>query len=354
MPRFDLTSEELRAYRPSVSEPADFDSFWRTTLEDSRARAEPPRLVPVKTPLTEFDTFDVTFSGYGGDPVRGWFIVPAGATHALPTVLEFNGYGGGRGLPHERLAWAAAGYAYFFMDTRGQGSSHGSGGDTPDPHGAGPAAPGFMTRGIEDPRTYYYRRIYTDAVLAVDAVRTFDRVDSSRLAVCGASQGGGIAMAAAGLASGLIAAMPDVPFLCNFERAVGMTDRLPYGELVRYLAVHRDSAQRVFETLSYFDGVNFAKRATQRALFSVGLLDPVCPPSTVYAAHNHWGSQSTGAASPAEIVDYPFNEHEGGGGEHWVRQAIWLQALLRDLDDREVHRNDARPTAATGSPVVVA
>ena len=63
------------------------------------------------------------------------------------------------------------------MDTRGQGGQYGSGGDTPDPVGSGPAAPGFVTRGILDPATYYYRRVLTDAVRAVDAARALPGVD---------------------------------------------------------------------------------------------------------------------------------------------------------------------------------
>jgi hypothetical protein len=35
-----------------------------------------------------------------------------------------------------------------------------------------------MTRGIESPGTYYYRRLFTDAVRLVDAARTLDFVDS--------------------------------------------------------------------------------------------------------------------------------------------------------------------------------
>ena len=235
--------------------------------------------------------------------------------------MEYNGYGGGRGLPHERLQWAASGHAYFFMDTRGQGSAWGTGGSTPDPHGAGASFPGFMTRGIDDPADYYYRRVYTDAVLAIDAVRSLDVVDAARVAVTGGSQGGGIAIAAAGLAEGLVGAMPDVPFLSHFERAVGLTDRDPYNEIVRYLAVHRDAADTVFSTLAYFDGIHFAKRATAPSLVSVALMDPICPPSTVYAAANHHGAG-------AEVVEYAFNEHEGGQGLHWQRQAAWLAARL--------------------------
>lgn len=321
MPRFDLPVEELRSYRPEVTEPADFDDFWEQTLSESRAFAEPIQLRRIDSPLQSVEVYDVTFSGFGGDPIGGWLLLPAGNDDPLPAVIEFNGYGGGRGLPHERLGWAASGYAHFFMDTRGQGSGWGTGGVTPDPHGSGPATPGFMTRGIDDPRTYYYRRVFTDAVLAIDAIRTLDRVDAARVAVCGGSQGGGIAIAAAGLSTGLIAAMPDVPFLCHFERAVGFTDRDPYNEIVRYLAVHRGNSERAFETLSYFDGVNFARRATAPALFSVALMDPVCPPSTVYAARNHWGGS-------AEIKEYAFNEHEGGQGLQWEQQAAFLAEQL--------------------------
>jgi cephalosporin-C deacetylase len=325
MPRLDMPLPELQQYRPEVAEPGDFDAFWQRTLAQSRLHPAAPVLTRIDSPLSEVEVYDVTFSGFAGDPVKAWFLLPvdrAGRLPArLPAVVEYNGYGGGRGFPHERLAWVASGYAYLFMDTRGQGSVWGSGGDTPDPHGTGPSAPGFMTRGIHSPDDYYYRRVFTDAVRAIDAVRTLDRVDPARVAVCGGSQGGGIALAAAGLSDDLVAVMPEVPFLCHFERAVGMTGTDPYQEIVRYLSVHRDLVEQTFSTLAYFDGVNFAKRATAPALFSVGLLDPICPPSTVFAAHNHY-------AADAEIEVYPFNEHEGGQGHHFGRQAAWLARQL--------------------------
>jgi cephalosporin-C deacetylase len=75
--------------------------------------------------------------------------------------------------------------------------------------------------------------------------------------------------------------MPDVPFLCHFERAVDISDTDPYAEITRYLSVHRGAVRQTFATLSYFDGVNFARRAAAPALFSVALMDQTCPPSTV-------------------------------------------------------------------------
>jgi cephalosporin-C deacetylase len=301
----DLAEEDLRTYRSSQTDPADFDAFWRATLDESRGFDLDPVVVPVETGLTTVDVFDVTFSGFRGDRVRAWLRVPHGASGPLPTVVQYQGYGGGRGRAIADLLWASAGYAHLLVDTRGQGSVWG-GGDTPDPAGSGPQGPGFMTRGIDDRETYYYRRVFTDAVRAVDLARTLDVVDGDRVAVLGGSQGGGISLAVAGLVEGLASVFPRVPFLCDFPRATVITDSDPYKEIGRYLAVHRDKADAVHATLAYFDGVNFARRATAPAWFTTALMDSVCPPSTVFGAFNAY-------AGDKSIRVWPYNGHEGGG-----------------------------------------
>ena len=319
MPFFDLPQSQLDSYRSSAVAPADFDSFWAETLEHSRAKPLEAAFEPVDTGLKLFDVSDVTFSGFGGDKVRGWYIRPAGVA-PRGTVVKFIGYGGGRGLPQEHLLWPATGRAVLVMDTRGQGSSW-SRGDTPDPAGSFPAHPGFMTRGINDPRDYYYRRVYTDGVRAVEAALGRAETDPNKLAVVGGSQGGGISIAVAGLEPRVRAAMPDVPFLCDFPRAVGLTSRDPYGEIVRFLATHREKAAAAYSTINYFDGVHFSARSKAAALFSVALMDDVCPPSTVYGAYNAW-------AGPKTIESYAFNNHEGGGTWQERRQVAWLDETL--------------------------
>ncbi len=324
MALFDKPLEELQTYLPERTEPDDFDTFWQTTLQAAGNFPLEAHFEPVVTPLRTLEVWDVTFNGYGGQPIKAWFLAPAGRlrdSEKLPTIVEFLGYGGGRGFPTDWLVWASAGYAHLIMDTRGQGSAWGRG-DTPDleVEASNPQFPGFMTRGILSPRTYYYQRLFTDAVRAVEAALSNPLVDSTRLAVTGGSQGGGITLAVAGLLPGVVkAAMPDVPFLCHFRRAVQITDAIPYQEIVRYCQVHRDKIETVFRTLAYFDGVNFASRATANALFSVALMDDTCPPSTVYAAYNHY-------AAAKEIRVWEYNKHEGG-------QNFQLQEKLKFLDN---------------------
>jgi len=292
MPLYDMPLGELERYSPPREEPHDFDLFWQTTLDAARQHPLNARFEPVDAGLRTVDVFDVTFAGYGG----------------------------GRGLPTERLLWSSAGFAHFVMDTRGQGSAS-QPGDTPDlPDGANPHFPGFMTQGILDPKTYYYRRLFTDGVRAVEAARTHPAVDARRVAVRGASQGGAITLAVGGLVPDLAAVLPDVPFMCHIRRATEIVDTNPYMEIVRYCMVHRDQVDTVFHTLAYFDGVNFAARATAEALFSVGLMDDICPPSTVYAAYNAY-------AGPKAIRVYPYNRHEGGAAFQEREQLRFLRRL---------------------------
>ncbi len=333
VPVTDLTGAELFAHRSLVEPPAGLDRFWADTLEESRALSPRLRLDPVDTGLRLTRTWDVTYGGFGGDPVRAWYHRPAAAADALPVVVRYQGYGGGRGLPHETRCWVLAGYAVLEVDTRGQGAGHRRG-DTPDPAGTGPSTPGFVTRGVRDPATYYYRRVYADAVLAAElAAGSAGGSPGTASAglpgaggpvvVAGESQGGALALAAAALARpGTIAgALVDVPFLCDIMRAVDLCDDGPYPELATYLSVHRTQADAVRTTIALHDGAVLATRATCPALFSAGGMDPVCPPSTVYAAYNAY-------AGPKAIEYYHFNGHEGGGAEHERVQLDWVARLL--------------------------
>jgi len=130
--------------------------------------------------------------------------------------------------------------------------------------------------------------------------------------VSGGSQGGGITLAAAlaGLSEGsniaprgkVCAAMAEVPFLCHFHRAAPLVDTLPYQEIARYCRLAGIDGEQVFRTLSYVDCLNLADQIAVPTLVTVGLMDTICPPSTIFAAYNH-------ITAPKELVLAPFGEH---------------------------------------------
>src|SRR5438094_400643 len=122
---------DLEKYHPERSEPADFAAFWADTLAEARSVPAELHTELVDTGLTTVTVEDATFPGFSGQPIKGWLIRPCGAEDPLPAVVSYVGYGGGRGLAHDHLLWASAGYAQLVMDTRGQGAGW-SVGDTPD------------------------------------------------------------------------------------------------------------------------------------------------------------------------------------------------------------------------------
>src|SRR4051812_41071434 len=147
MAMFDLDLDRLQEYRPTVVEPEDFDGFWSATLTEAQRYDLDPRFDLIDVSMPVFDTYDVTFTGFGGARVKGWMITPAGAEGPLPAVVEYLGYSGGRGLPIGRTVFAAAGWAHVIMDTRGQGwnTGGGEGPPRPPPGGGAPPPPGVLT-----------------------------------------------------------------------------------------------------------------------------------------------------------------------------------------------------------------
>ncbi len=320
----DLPLEQLREYRPEVDEPGDFDAFWADQLARARDIDTAAVFAPVETPLRSVDVFDVTFPGYAGDPVRGWLLLPRDGLANAPLVVEYIGYNGGRGDPLDWLPYSASGFPHFVMDSRGQGGGW-RGSATADPHDAGePSTNGLMTRGIADPQRYYYTRLFVDAVRAVDAALTRPELSGRAVLATGSSQGGALSIVAAAHHDAVTACAPDVPFLAHPRRAAMITDSHPFGELGEYCAVYPDRVARVFETLSYIDVVNHAKRASVPALFSVALLDDITPASTVFTAYNHY------RGADKDIAVYEFNDHAGGGTLHLHRKLRFAAGLSAD------------------------
>jgi cephalosporin-C deacetylase len=302
MPLFDLPLAELRERRIETEEPPDLSQWWARRLSQARAAARPPSATKYEPDVYgALDVRDVEFSGAGGDRIRAWYLRPSGADAPLPVVVTFIGYGGGRGLPLAHSLLPSLGYAAFVMDTRGQGGRW-SVGATGDP-GNAPEYASVMTRGITSPEDYYYTRLFTDAALAVETAAALEGTDPSRVAVSGASQGGGLALAAAALLGEAVAVChADVPFLCDIQRAVTITGEMPYAEVAEFLAHNIGLIPAALDTLRYVDCALLARRVTAECLLSTGLMDDVCPPSTVFAAYNE-------ITAVKDIAVHPFSGH---------------------------------------------
>jgi cephalosporin-C deacetylase len=218
-------------------------------------------------------------------------------------VVKFIGYGGGRGRPVEHMLLPALGYALLVMDTRGQGGrwTTGATGDHADGWQAGPENASVMTRGIARPEDYYFTRLYTDAVRAVETACVL--TGAARVAVTGMSQGGGLSLAAAALVPELVAVChADVPFLCDIQRGITVAPEPPYTEIPEFLAHNVDLIPAALDTLRYVDCALLARRITARCLLSVGLMDTICPPSTVFAAYNE-------ITAGKDLAVHPFTGH---------------------------------------------
>ena len=64
----------------------------------------------------------------------------------------------------------------------------------------------------------------------------------------------------------------------------------------------------------------FATRANSPTLFSTALVGPICPPSTVFSAYNHYHGDK-------KIEVYEFNLHDGGGSHHEIKKVKYLRGL---------------------------
>ena len=303
MPAVDLKLDELRNYKPELTKQGDFDEFWDRTLAEAAEYPLNPKLVPHDYPIKEVEVFNAYYDGYKGAQINGWYILPRNRDRKtkLPVIVHYHGYTGNKGQVHEFLKWTIQGYAVLSVNARGQG------GATPDPavYSQG-GITGWMTLGILDKEQYYYRGAYIDCVRALDFVCGREEIDAGRIGLYGGSQGGGLTIAVAALDSRPKFAMPIYPYLCHYRRALEMYQEGPYREFFDYFRrfdPEMKTEEAVFETLSYFDGMNLAPRIKCPVLMAATLRDLICPPSTQFAAYNHIKSEK-------ELKLYPHHGHE--------------------------------------------
>jgi len=156
--------------------------------------------------------------------------------------------------------------------------------------------------GCEDRETTYFLGMFLRMIRALEYLKQRPEWDGKTLIVCGHSQGGLQAIAAGGLDPQITLVAAGIPAMCEVGGRVEAWPRYGWPDAEGKVNTQRVNAMR------YFDATNFARRIQAEAIFSVGFIDVVCQPTTVYAAYNS-------VQGKKQIVNVPEMPH-----------AIWPQA----------------------------
>lgn len=317
---YDMPLEQLRQYKPFSTAAADFDSFWDETLQQLSGVTLEFQRNEIAYPVKGLKVYQIFYKGFNHAQIEGVLAMPDHAD-PLPGIVEYHGYNWvNDGDIHHTVNLALKGYAVLKMFCRGQYGGSINNVVASNGHNAG-----WMTQGIQNKDEYYYRAVYMDAVRAVEVLAAQPEVDAQRIAVTGGSQGGAITLAAAALSDIPVLAVADYPYLSNFERAIDITPAGPYYELNEYFrrtTSFPELEQNAKKTLAYFDIINLAPRINCFTWLSIGLIDEITPPSTVFAVYNHM-------TCPKDIQVYRYFGHEQIPASIPIRLQLFMDYLQK-------------------------
>ncbi len=306
---------ELESWRPELTREKDFGEFWEETLAKGAAVPLRPKRVKVDYPARHVKVYEISYNGFDETRIYGWMAVPAfgGAERKIPCLIQYHGFTDSRGFPWQLMHWAMMGMAVLAVDCRDQG---GITGNCASYSRCGQVA-NVVTKGLLDPREYYYRGVYVDCLKALDFAAGCFEVDEGRMVVRGTSQGGAVGMAVCALDSRPALGIVNVPSNSNVEERI-IGNHGSFSAVNEYLQHFPDNTDQVLKTLSYFDTMNMADQIRCPVFASVALGDEVCPARCYYASYNR-------IPGPKQITVYPFNGHDGAGDLHMEREMAWVR-----------------------------
>lgn len=282
--------------------PDDFDSFWRKALKDAREID----LNPQFTRLPEQDTdknmaYHIRFNHGYRSYIYGILMVPK-KEGVFPAVLHLPGTGvrsytgadksddvislqiGIHGIPVNL-------YGSDLYSNLENGALH-----------------KYYWNRMDDRDAYYYKRVYTACVRALDFLYTVDQFDKENIAVTGSSQGGALTIITAVLDDRVDAIAAFYPALSDLDgfkngRAGGWPRNFEKG--FEFTTEKRETAR-------YYDVVNFARNLKTPGFFAYGYNDNICPASSITAMLNEIKKDKTvEVAYDAAHWMYPEIEQKG-------------------------------------------
>lgn len=295
-------------------EPTQFDAFWQ---DASRELKQIPYGL-IQDNIYQLDGIDEVcdfhYFGAKRELIFGFYL--RHSHKKSPTILMFHGYGWHKGEPLDFKDWYDLGVNVFSIDIRGQK------GQSKDlfPYSEGDKR--LMTRGLLHPEHYYLKHVYQDGMQLIELVKTLSFVDQDHIILNGASQGGGIVFALAGLKD-VCLTFADVPSYSNFRGRMD-TKNGSVREIVDFIQEHHLDREKLIKNLQYFDLIHFAKRVKSPVIASVGLKDDICPAIYFMPAYD-------GLIVDKKIYEYPEAGHEGGSMVHHAIKLELLKSYLSKI-----------------------
>jgi cephalosporin-C deacetylase-like acetyl esterase len=260
---------------PAEPEVADFDAFW--TAQKTLLAA-----VPMNVNIRGRDTSDtvIRYSFDIGLPegkrAYGFLNVPRGRGY-YPAIISLPAFGNIENMLDDHTQFSErGGVISVFLSVHANLPSR-----------AGPN--NYLTMGIDDASTYYYKHIMLAVVKTVDYLQT--RPDfNGQVGVVGVSQGAGLAILAAGIEQRISFLVNAFPALCGhpnlkYNKPSGFPS---YWNLARSLGIDQN---RTLNTVKYYDAVTAAKRFRGVSWTMNAYRDETCNPATVFEAYNQLKGQ---------------------------------------------------------------
>lgn len=159
---------------------------------------------------------------------------------------------------------------------------------------------GYLANGLENKDIYYMKHVYVGLVRCIDFLTSLPEWDGKNVAVQGGSQGGALAIIAAGLDNRVTQCVANHPALSDMAgyAAKGGTGGYPHFCRQPQILSNTDC----LNTLAFFDVVNFARYVKAPTYLTWGYNDVTCPPTTSYAVWNT-------LKCTKESLLTPINEH---------------------------------------------
>ena len=286
-------------------------SFWKRTREQLAEVPLGATMEPVEAMSSHvMTTHRVIMTSFEHRKIRAWYSTPIDTPpeRGWPGMMMLPGYKGLLWVPPDFLTHL--GYATLTLFPRGQVESR---------HEWELEYGTKLIYNITDPERYYYRGAYMDCIRGLDFLDSRAEVDSTRLGVWGASQGGGLTLATASLDARPKASVAGVPMLCNFAVAAALSDG-SNEELRDYLVEHPENRELAMKTLAYFDNLNLVDGITCPTLVSAAVNDQLHPYDSVMPVFE----KITTLKSIVLYQDYALGHY----GDFVSHGTAWLQRYL--------------------------